>query len=270
VWALHRSLPMPARAMWKGTIAFGDTAVPVKVYSAVQEQRVHFRLLHAADGVPVEQKMVHPLSGEPVAAEDVHRGLEVERGTYVIMQPEELEALTPEADRTIRITRFVAPEEIDDAWYARPYYLGPDGDEEGYFALAEALADRGVEGVAIWTMRKKRYAGALREQGGHLILVAMRRAEEVVELPSVRPSARDRPAPEETALAEQLVGALEGEFQPEAWRDEHRERVRELVGRRAQGEEVEFPPTEEAAEEAPSLAEALKAGIEAAREARSG
>lgn len=261
---------MPARAMWKGSVAFGDTAIPVRVYSAVQEQRVHFRLLHAADGVPVEQKMVHPLTGEPVTAEEVNRGLEVERGTFVIMRAEELEALAPKGDRTIQITRFVDPKEIGNAWYARPYYLGPDGDDEGYFALVEALEERGVEGLARWTMRKKRYAGALRAEGGHLSLVAMRHAEEVVDLPSVTPAPGDKPAPEEAALADQLVGALAGAFEPSAWRDEHRERVRELVRRRASGEAIEVEVEEKAPEPAPSLAEALRAGLEATREASHG
>ncbi len=256
--------------MWKGTIAFGDTAVAVKVYSAATEQRVHFRLLHAADGVPVEQKMVHSLTGQPVATEEIHRGIEVERGRFVIMRPEELEALTPEADRTIRVTRFVEPAEIGDAWYARPYYLGPDGDDEGYFSLAEALAARGVEGVAHWTMRKKRYVGSLRSHRGHLALIAMRRADEVVELSSIEPAEAEKPAPEEAALAEQLVAALAGDFEPSVWRDQHRDRVRELVARRASGEDVSIEPQAEARAPVPPLTEALRAGLEAAREARGG
>ena len=261
---------MTARAMWKGTVAFGDTELPVKLYAAVQEQRVHFRLLHATDGVPVEQQMVHPVTGERVADDEVTRGLEVERGVFVKFGSDELEALTPPADRAIRVTRFVERGSIARAWYARPYYLGPDGDREGYYALAEALAERDVEGVTHWTMRKKRYAGVLRAHEGHLALFAVRRAEEVVELPAIEPAPRDRPAPEERALAEQLVAALEGDFDPTMWRDEYRERVREHVERRARGEELERKPEPEQSAPAPSLADALRAGLQTAREARGG
>lgn len=252
-----------ARAVWKGVISFGAIELPVKLYSAVEDHRVHFRLLHRPDQVPVKQQMVHPGTGRPVPHEDIQRGLELERGLFVRLRPEELESLEPEPDRTIRITRFVEPSEINHQWYRRPYYLGPDGDDEGYFALAEALGERELEGVALWTMRKKRYSGALRVRGDHLMLIALRHAEEVVQVPALEAPSSRRPGAAEIRLAEQLVEALAGPFDPSEWHDEHRERVMDFIERRARGEQVELKPTRR---ERPSgsLADALRQSVAAA------
>jgi len=96
-----------ARAMWKGVITFDDVSVPVKLYSAVKQQGVHFRLLHEKDLEPVRQEMVNPETGEVVPYEEVHRAFETESGDFVLLDEEELDELEPEASRDIEITRFV-------------------------------------------------------------------------------------------------------------------------------------------------------------------
>lgn len=257
--------------MWKGTLALGPSEVPVKLYAATRERKISFRLLHASDLTPVEERMVHPRTGEPVPADEIVRGVEVRRGEYVLVRSEESRELQPPPDRTIRVSRTVARGAIDHARYARPYYLGPDGDVEGYFALAEALRARGVEGVTHWTMRKKRYSGALRPARGHLALVVLRRADEVADLPAAAPDPRERPSEEEAELADKLVEALAGDFEPSRWRDSYRDRVRELVSRRARGEEPRIEPDEPAPRApAPDLAGALRAGLRAQEEAGRG
>ncbi|HUH12073.1 MAG TPA: Ku protein [Longimicrobiales bacterium] len=127
-----------ARAIWKAKIRFGGVEVPVKLYSAVRDRGVHFRLLHRKDRVPVKQRMVDPESGEVVAYEDIRRGYETGQGTFVILDEEELAQAEPEPSREIEITRFVPPEQINHQWYERPYFLGPDEDAEAYAALAVA------------------------------------------------------------------------------------------------------------------------------------
>lgn len=228
---------MAARAIWKGVLRFGDVEVPVKLYSAVEDRKVHFRLLDEKRAKPVEQRMVHPESGKPVAKEKVRKGYEAEPGLFVVLEEDDLAAAQPPPSRDIELTRFVDPAEIEPPWYERPYWLGPDGEEahEPYFALARALEREGKEGVARWTMRKKGYVGALRPRDGRLMLVTLRFAGEVI-------SAADLPAPRGRALAErelamarQLVEALEDEFRPEEYRDEFRESVRELIAARAAG-----------------------------------
>src|SRR5688572_29995210 len=132
--------------------------------------------------------MVNSDTDEEVPNEEIQKGFEVEPGTFVILNEEELASLEPEPSREIEIEQFVPPEEIAPEYYDRPYYLGPDGDQAAYFALAEALRNQEKEGVARWVMRKQPYVGALRAEGDHLMLCTLRHAEEVL-------SAKDLPHP---------------------------------------------------------------------------
>lgn len=251
---------MSARAMWKGVIRFAGFALPVKLYSAVEDRTVHFHLLHDEDRVRVRQRMVHPRTDETVPPDRVRKGIALGPDTFVVLTDEELEGLRPEPSRDIVVTGFVDPGEIDHPWYVRPYWLGPDGDENGYFALADALGREGKEGVARWVMRNKRYAGALRVEGEHLLLVTLRHVEEVVGRDQVEaPGGRSATA-QERELAERLVAALAGPFEPEAYRDEYRERVLALIEAKRRGETVEVIELPERASAA-SLRDALEASL---------
>jgi len=257
---------MGARAIWKGVLRFGSTAVPVKFYAAVRDRKVHFRLLHKKDHVPVSQKMVNPKTGEVVPYEDIHRGYETEDGAIVLLTREELESLEPEPSREIAVTRFVDPGRINHQWYDRPYYMGPDTDPEAYLAFAKALEVEKKEGFARWTMRKKRYIGALRAENGCLKMITLRHAGEVIqasELPRPEGRALDQ---QEIRMAEQLVRALEGDFDPTAYRDEYRERVQAFVKTKARGGTVEFKKIEEKKPKVVSLTDLLKQSIRQARE----
>jgi DNA end-binding protein Ku len=232
---------MAARAIWKGRIRFGDVDVPVKLYSAVQDRNVSFRLLHAKDLEPVKQHMVNPETGKVVPYEDVQRAYRTDDGDLVMLDPDELAELEPEASRDIEITRFVAPEVITHQWYDRPYFLGPDDDDDAYFALVEALRKQTREGVARWVMRKKEYVGALRLEGDHLMLMTLRHAGEVVEASALKPPGGRALDEREVKMAAQLVAALEDELDMTAFRDEYRDRVLELVEAKAEGKVVKFP-----------------------------
>ena len=157
---------MSARALWKATIRLGDVKVPVKLYAALTDRKIHFRLLHRKDRVPVTQQMIDPRTDQPVPGAQVKRGIEIDPGRMVVVQASELRALEPEASRDIQLERFVLSDRIQPAWTDRPYYLGPDGDLGAYFALAAALQRENKAGLARWTMRKKRYAGVLKTRNG--------------------------------------------------------------------------------------------------------
>jgi DNA end-binding protein Ku len=253
-----------ARAIWKGALVIGRERVPVKLYSAIESSGVHFRLLHEPDRVPVEQHMVNPETDDVVPSDRVRRGYEVEAGTFVVLDEEDLEQAEPEPSRDIELLRFLPLDEIDGRWYDRPYYLGPDGSDEAYFACCEAVRQREVEGLARWTMRKKEYLGSLRERDGHLLLVTLRHAGEVVDAGALPAPSGRRLDEREVAMAEQLVSALAGPFEAEQFRDEYRERVEELIASKAEGRELQIERPEPAPQEA-SLEEALRRSVEGAR-----
>lgn len=255
---------MAARAIWKGVIRFERARVPVKLYSAVQEGGVHFRLLHDKDLEPVKQHMVNPLTGDVVAPAKIRRGYEVQDGTFVVFDKDELTAAEPEPSRDIEITRFLPVEHIEHSWYDRPYLLGPDGDQGAYLALVEALAKTEREGIARWVMRKKDYVGALRTTGSHLMLITLRREGEVIPISALpRPGGR-KPERGEIAMAEQLVAALDEPFDLTAYRDEYRDRVLKLVKAKAKGRKIKMPRAKR--RRAPkSLEKALEQSVKAAQ-----
>ena len=226
---------MTARAIWKGDLKLDSTKVPVKLYSAVQDKTVRFHILEERSKTRVKQHMINPDTGEEIPNEEIQKGFEVEPGTFVILDDKELEALEPKGSREIEIAHFVAPDEIAPEFYDRPYYLGPDGDQGVYFALAEALQNKEKEGIARWVMRKQPYVGALRAEDDHLVLFILRNAEEVLSAKDLPRPAGRAPDRKELSMAKQLVDLLKGEFDPKEYKDEYRARVMEFVEKKAKG-----------------------------------
>lgn len=254
-----------ARAIWKGEIRLGDVAIAVKLYSAVVDRAVRFRLLHSRDMVPVQQRMVHPETGKTVPSEQIRKGYELDDGTFVVLEPDELASLDPPASRNIEIVSFVPESEVSHAWYDRPYHLSPDGDAAAYFALVGVLHRLGKLGVTRWVMRKKEYNGALRSTGRHLMLITMRTADEVIPAAALpAPTGRELEA-KELRMAQQLVSALEDRFDPSDYRDEYRARVEELVAAKAAGATIPMPKPPRR-EKPRSLSDALEASLKRAHE----
>jgi DNA end-binding protein Ku len=226
---------MAARAIWKGELKIGSAKIPVKLYSAVEDRTVRFHILDDKHLKRVKQHMVNPDNGDEVTNEEIQKGYELEPGKFVIVTDEDLQSLEPKPSREIEITEFVPPEAISPQWYERPYYLAPDGDQKAYFALVEALKNRKREGIAHWVMRNKEYVGALRAEGDYLMLVTLRNAEEVISARDLPKPAGRAPTQKELNMAKQLVGMLEGEFNPADYKDEYRDRVMEFIKQKAKG-----------------------------------
>ena len=220
---------MTARAMWKGVLRIGDERVPVKLHAAVEDHDIHFRLLNRKDLTPVTQSLVDPETGEVVPYKEAQRGYLTAERELVILQPAELEPLMPKESRDIELKQFVPAGAIDAQWYDRPYYLGPDQSVAAYAALTIALERSGSEGIASWVMRKKAYFGALRIHAGNLVLVSLRHAGEVVTVDSLGLPAGAALDSKELEMAKQLMQMLEGNFEPESYRDEYRDQVRALI-----------------------------------------
>jgi DNA end-binding protein Ku len=229
---------MAIRAMWKGVIHFGSIRVPVKLYGAVEDRNVHFRLLHREDLEPVHQHMINPETDEAVPHEDIRRAYVTEPGDRVLLTPEDLEALEPEPSRDIEIMTFLPLHAIDHRWYDRPYYLGPDEDDREFFALADALESMEATGLAHWVMRKKDYVGALQLHQGYPMLMSLHHAEEVVPVEALNPPEGPALDPRELGMAHQLIEMLESEFQPQDYHDEFRERVLKMLADKAQGKKI--------------------------------
>jgi DNA end-binding protein Ku len=259
-----------ARSIWTGTISFGLVTVPVKLYSAVNRKTVRFHQLNASTGVRIQQKRVDPQTGEEVPFEDIVKGYEIAPDRYVVIAPEELEALDPKKTKTIDIEDFVDLGDIDPVFYDHPYYLSPGaGGAKPYRLLLEAMRETNKVAVARVVIRQKENLVAIRPMGDVLGMTTMIFADEVVDPKKLD----DLPDPDEVTttdreldIAKQLVESLSGPFQPDKYHDAYREEVLALIERKAAGEDIAVqPPREEEQAPAPDLMSALKASLDAVR-----
>jgi DNA end-binding protein Ku len=255
------------RAIWSGAISFGLVNVPVKLYSAVSKKTVRFHQLHDRDGVRIQQKRICPEDGEEVSYENIVKGYEIGPGQHVVVTQEELEGLDPKKTRTIDIEDFVELEDIDPIYYDHPYYLVPDkGADKAYNLLREAMRDSGRVAIARVVIRQKEHLTAIRPAGDVMTMATMLFGDEVVspegidELPDETETTN-----RELDMARQLIDSLATDFDPGKYRDEYRERVLDLIERKAEGEEIAIQPEEEP-ERVPDLMAALEASVKAARE----
>jgi DNA end-binding protein Ku len=252
---------MAARAIWKGSIDLGRTELPVKLYSAVEDRTVHFHLLEKRTHARVKQHMVNPGTSKEVRSDEIRKGYEIEPDTFVIVDDEDLKKIEPEPSTTIELASFLPEGRIGHQYYDRPYYLGPDGDTKTYFALAEALARKGREGLARWVMRKKEYVGALRASDGYLVLITLRHAEEVLTAREIGSPSGKAPDSREIKMAEQLVAVLEDEFRAEDYADEYRDRVMKHIEAKAKGKRPKLEVLRKPSAEPKSLMDALAASL---------
>ena len=258
-----------ARSIWRGAISFGLVNVPVKLYSAVSKKTVRFNQLHDADHARIHQKRVCSKDGEEIPYESIVKGFEIAPDRYVVITPDELESLDPAKTRSIDIEDFVDLEEIDPLYYEHPYYMVPDtGAAKAYKLLLEALRDTNKVAIARVVLRSKEYLVAIRPAGEVLTMETMLFADELIpvdrldELPEADVKATER----ELSMARQLIEAQATEFDPSKYRDEYRERVLELIERKAAGEDIAAQPVVEEPEDVPDLMAALEQSLAAARD----
>jgi len=259
-----------ARSIWTGAVSFGLVTVPVKLYSAVSKKTVRFNQLHEKDNGRIQLKRFCAEEDQEVPFEEIVKGFEVAPDRYVVVEPAELDALQPEKTKTIDIEDFVELSQIDPIFYDHPYYLAPGaGGAKPYRLLLEAMRETEKVAIARVVIRSKEQLVAIRSMDGVLEMATMLFADEILpsdrleELAEVRGAKTSK---RELDIAKQLVASLAGDFDPDKYRDTHREEVLQLIERKAHGEEIAVAPAaEEVRAPAPDLMSALKASLDAVR-----
>jgi DNA end-binding protein Ku len=251
------------RAIWSGAITFGLVNVPVRMYSAIEEHKLHFHWIHEQDESPIGYQKICKLEEKPVSDDEVVKAFEFEPGEYVFMSDEDFEAARVEGYKTIDINDFVPYQQIDPIYFARTYYLGPqEGGEKVYALLVRAMADSELAAIAKFVMRDRQNLGCLRVRDRMITLEQMYFADEIRPVDEVKPP-KANVSKEELSMAEQLIENLAGDFDPEKYKDTYREALCEIIRAKRKGKKVHHPPeTEEAAP--PDLLEALRASIASA------
>ncbi len=231
---------MAGATIWKGSIHFKDTNVPVKLHSTVREERIQFHLLHRRDRARLRQQMICAYDKQPVPAGEQCKGFEVEEGKYVIVDPSEIEETAPESSRMIEVHEFVKTGQIPPVFFDRAYYLEPDISDiagKGFYALVKALKELNVTGICTWTMRKRSYLGALQARGKTLRLSTLRYASEVVPVESLELGDVSL-SEKELKIGSELIEKLTAPFEPEKFENEHQKKLQEMINKKARGEKI--------------------------------
>lgn len=255
------------QTVWKGTISFGLVSIPVKLTSATEERDVSFRQVRVSDGSRVRYRRVAEADGEEVPYAQIAKGYELPDGGMVVLTDDDLADLPVSSSKAVDVMQFVDAAEIDPAAYAKPYYAVPAGDAKPYVLLRDALADSHKVAVVKLALRSRERLAVLRPAGDALVVQTMLWPDEVraAELPDE--VGKVEPRKQEMAMAASFIDAMSGEWDPEAYTDEYRAALEELVASKIEGRDVVMPPDAEGEDaEVVDLMDALRKSVEAAKE----
>ena len=255
-----------ARALWKGSLAFGLVNIPVELHTAVRDSRPRFRMLHAEDKSPVRFERVCAREGKPVAWDELVKGYEYEKGRFVVVTKEDFRTAALEKTRTVDIRAFVKGEEIDDRFFETSYYLvPPKGAERAYALLREAIRDTGLVGIATIVLRDAQHLAALEVVKDAMVLTMMRYAEELVDISAYHfPAAKDVRKPE-LDMARTLVKNLADTWDPSQYTDEYRRNLMKIIKAKMKGKKAKLIAHDEPRQaEVVDLMERLRQSLEGA------
>jgi DNA end-binding protein Ku len=253
---------MAPRAIWTGSITFGLVNVPVRIYSAIHEHKLHFNLVHEKDDGPIGYQKVCKLEDKPVSSDEIVKVFEIEKGEFVRMTDEDFEAVQVEGQHTIDLEDFVPYDEIDPTFFAHTYLVGPqEKAERPYALLVRAMEQSGLAGIGKFVMRSRQYLGCLRIRNGALTLEQMYFADEVDAPETIVPGELPDVAKRELDMALSLIQSFAGDWEPEKYEDTYYKELCAIIKAKRKGKEIHRVRQPED-ESPPDLMEALRRSLE--------
>jgi len=232
-----------ARPVWSGTISFGLLNIPVQLMSGEKRTDISFRMLDSRDNSPIRYERINAETGEEVAWKDVVKAYEYDKGSYVVLEQDDIRSAAPESHDSIDVEAFVEAEAIGPQYFEKPYVLVPaKRAEKGYVLLRDALASTGKIGVARVVIRTREHLCALLPQGDALLLLMMRYPQELVDvedynIPEGKPS-EYRITPKEKEFSQQLIESMSADWKPDQYKDEFRAKLHQVIKKRMKSKGV--------------------------------
>lgn len=257
------------RSIWKGAISFGLVSIPVKLYSATEERSVAFHQVHREDGGRIRYRRVCTVCGEEVAYSDIAKGYELPTGEVVVLTDEDFADLPISTSRAVDVLKFVPLEQVDPIYFAKSYYLEPEGQgTKPYALLRDALEESGQVALVKIALRQREQLATLRVRDGVFVLETMLWPDEIraAEFDFLDEDVEVRP--QELAMAKSLIEQMSGDFEPEEYTDAYREALQAVIEAKVEGREVVAPEEPEEAGTVVDLMSALRASVEAAKSGR--
>lgn len=242
-----------ARPIWTGTLSFGLLNVPVSLMSGERSVDLHFRMLDSRSNTPVRYERVNAETGEEVPWKEIVKAFEYAKGSYVVLEPEDIKSAAADGREVVDVKAFVEAEAIGPEYFEKPYYLVPGKKaEKGYVLLRETLKRTGRIGIAWVVIRTREYLSAVMPRGNALMLMLLRYPQELVDAEEYKipegAASEYRISPKEIQMAEQLIESMSDEWSPADYRDEFRDRLRKVIEKRMKSKGVVTTDTEDEAE----------------------
>jgi DNA end-binding protein Ku len=255
------------KTMWRGAISFGLVSIPVRVYTATEEKTLRFNQLHEKDHGRIKYQRTCAKCGQEVPYDEIVKGYEYEKDRYVILTDDDFDAVPVESTRTIDIAQFVDRSDIDPIYYKKTYYLGPEeAGVKAYQLLRESLREGERVGIAKVSFRDKEHLAAIRLMDDVLVLDTMFWPDEIRKAEFSELDVDVKVSDKELQMAESLIENLTEPWSPEAYRDEYRDALLDIVEKKVAGEEVEVIEAPEPAKVV-DLMDALKQSVEQTKKA---
>lgn len=257
------------RAIWKGAVSFGLVSIAVKLYSATEEKSIRFHQVHREDGGRIKYQRVCSVCGEQVGYDDIAKGYDIGGGEIVVLTDEDFEGLPLSTSRAIDVLEFVPAAQIDPILFNKAYYLEPEGTAtKPYVLLRDALSDSERVAIVKIAMRQREQLATLRVREGVLVLNTMLWPDEVREPEFAFLDEAVEARGPELAMAASLIDSMTGDFDGNAYTDDYREALQQVIEAKIEGREIEAPAEPEEAPVAVDLMAALRASVERAQAAR--
>jgi DNA end-binding protein Ku len=233
-----------AASVWSGYLTFGLISIPVRLFSGARSSGISFHQLHRDDLTRVKQQLICPLENKVLERSEIVKGYEYRKNEYVVVEPEEIKQIEPKTAKNMEILEFVKTSEVDPVYFDSSYYMMPEeAGRRPYALLTKALEESEYVGIAKLTMHNREYTVFLRPHEGGLMLHTMYYEEEVRKVEGFgAPDVDLKDA--EVKVAHQLIEALAAEWEPEKFKDDFQENLKNLIQTKLEGgkiAEVEKP-----------------------------
>jgi DNA end-binding protein Ku len=239
-----------ARPIWSGTLSFGLLNVPVSLMTGERSVDLHFRMLDSRSNTPVRYERVNAETGEEVPWKEIVKAFEYAKGSYVVLEPEDIKSASSEGREVVDVKAFVDAGSIGPEYFEKPYFLVPGKKaEKGYVLLRETLKRTGKIGIARVVVRTREYLAAVMPRGHALMLMLLRYPQELVDASDYKipegKASEYRVSDKEIQMAEQLIESMSDEWKPDDYRDEFRDRLRKVIEKRMKSKGLVTPPADE-------------------------
>ncbi|MCC8023442.1 MAG: Ku protein [Clostridiales bacterium] len=250
----------------RGAISFGLVHIPVALHTVIQDNDIHFNQLHREDGSRIKYKKVCSHCGKEVAASDIVKGFEYEKGKFITMTDEDFEAAKTEKDRSVQILHFAALDSIRPVYYDKAYYAIPEaGGDKAYELLRQAMLQENKVAIAKTVMGTKEKLLTIMPAADAILVMTMYFEDEVKTLPKepAKPAVNEA----ELEMAKNLISSMTRDFEPAAYQNEYQVRLRQIIEKKINGEDTVAAP-EERSGNVIDIMDALKASIEQANKTK--